>query len=310
MLAARQIPGHKTGKSDPTARHMSSSSQPPYFLSVLRCPYCSESFEFNEKTRPSVGRAEFGILQCSCSEFAVVDGIPIIQRDPVCILEHTSGRAQTDGISVDELVRLIKSGDPLQALLECLAISFVPKMVQAVFGWRLSHGSVAKRIRCATGKRSFLKHILERRDQIGACDVLGFYYFSGGPLSPTLGHYFIRRFSQPRHLAALALAATMPSDSKPILDIACGIGHLEHYFYCRNDSTPVIGLDMNFYHLWLARHWIAPEGNYVCANAGDGLPFADASFSSTICSDAYHYIPNAERLLNEIDRCAPDRAVV
>jgi SAM-dependent methyltransferase/uncharacterized protein YbaR (Trm112 family) len=278
-------------------------------LPFIRCPYCAGNFEFDEKSRPAMGRAEFGLLRCACSTFPVVDGIPIIQRTPVCMLEHTRGTQETEGIEIAALVDLIRRGDTLDALLECVAVPEIPKAWRAA-GWRLSHSRLAMRAARWRSKKKFVGRVLEQRDRLGASDVLGYYYLSGGPLAPAMGHYFIRRFGQPRHLAALAMAATIPSQSKPILDIACGIGNLEHYFGCRSDPARAVGLDMNFYHLWIARHWMAPSARYVCANASDGLPFADAAFAATICSDAYHLIRNHEHLLREIERCAPGRTVV
>ena len=279
-------------------------------LPILRCPYCQGGFAFDERPRPELGRAEFGTLRCRCSTFPVVDGIPVIQRAPVCMLEHTRGKQETDGIAIEALVALVERGDTLDALLACVAVPEIPASWRSALGWRLSHSGVVKRAADARVKRRFVKEVLAARDVIGAREVLEHYYLSGGPLSPEMGHYFIRRAGQPRHLAALAMAATIASESKPILDIACGIGNLEHYFGSRHDPAAVVGLDMNFYHLWIAKHWMAPSASYVCANASDGLPFRDDSFGATVCSDAYHYIRNPARLLSEIERCAPERMVV
>jgi len=288
------------------------ASQPPLgaLPQILRCPFCDGRFSFEERPTPPFGRAEFGLLRCSCSVFPVVDGIPIIQRGPVGMLEHTRGTQQTESVSINTLVAQVERGDTSNALLNCLAVPESQGAWRSAIGWRLAHSRFASRIARALGNRKFRRHVLARRDTLGAREVLEFYYLSGGPLDPAMGHYFVRRFGQPRHLAALSLAATMASDAKPILDIACGIGHLEHYFGCRHDPAPVVGLDMNYYHLWIARHWMAPDAHFVCANADDGLPFADDSFASTVCSDAYHYIRNRRRLLDEIERCAVGRMVV
>lgn len=277
----------------------------------LECPYCRSSLAFTEAPRPNLGRAEFGLLRCRCSNFPVVDGIPIIQNADVAMFEHTRGTSETSGVSIRRLVELIEAGACETALLECVSLPpDVADMVQPLVGWRLSRHRSVSMLSRALGRWRFAAQVLRSRDSISACDLLEFYYLKGGPLHPTLGHYFIRRFGQPRHLAALSLATSLPAGSKPVLDIACGIGHLEHYLTCRADPVEVVGLDMNFYHLWIARHWMAPAGRYVCANASDGLPFADGNFSATLCSDAYHLIPNRRGLLAEIERCAPNGMVV
>jgi ubiquinone/menaquinone biosynthesis C-methylase UbiE len=279
-------------------------------LPLLRCPFCGGPFAFDECPRPTLGRAEFGLLRCKCSEFPVLDGIPVIQRGPVGMLEHTRGRHESEPVPIAALVDGVRRGDAEKALLACLALPALPPRVAKTLGWRLTHARLGRRAARWYGERRFRRAVLVPRDEIGACEVLTAYFLSGGPLEPAVGHYFLRRFGQPRHLAALSLAASVPSTERPILDIACGIGHLAHYFGSRADRADVVGLDMNFYHLWIARHWMAPGGSYVCADASDGLPFADASFSSVICSDAFHYIGNRARLIREIARCAPQGSVI
>lgn len=273
-------------------------------LPILECPHCRAGFHFQEVSPPACAAAEFGILRCRSHAFPVLDGIPVIQHAAVGMFEHTRGTAQVAGRSVAELVRLLERGAALEALLACLAVPQLPRLVQRALGWRLAHsGSVAAAAR-ALGERRFRTRVLSRRADLSARELFEFYYRPGGPLDPELGHYFVLRFGQPRHLAALAVAATLPALPKPVLDIACGAGHLDHYLTQRPAPCRVVGLDMNFYHLWIARHWIAPQADFVCANAGDALPFAAGAFAAAFCSDAYHYIPGRVGLLAEIARCA------
>lgn len=279
------------------------------FLAMLRCPFCRGGFRFEEVARPPLGRGAFGVLECTCSAFPMIDGVPVIQRAPVAVFEHTRGERETEGVAVETLVAMLRAGKAAEALNECLVAPAVPRPVRALIRRRLLDSALVARAARPLGKRALETRVLKPRDTIGACDVFDFYYFSG-PLDSGLGHYFINRFAQPRHLAALALAATLKSDAKPFLDIACGAGHLEHYFTTRPDPAGVVGLDINFHQVWIAKHWIAPAGEYVCADASAGLPFADDSFGATICSDAYHYIGERQTLLREIERCAPARPVL
>jgi SAM-dependent methyltransferase/uncharacterized protein YbaR (Trm112 family) len=279
-------------------------------LPRLRCPYCSSGFAFDEQPGPSEGRAEFGILRCGEHAYPVVDGIPIIQTAPVGMFEHTHGTAQVKGIAVDELTRKIERGDCLTALLSCLSVPQLPAAAQRSLGWRLSHGRAAERIARHFGERALRSRVLCSRDRMSAREVIEFYHGADGPLDRELGYYFVFRFGQPRHLAALALASSVRVHDAPVLDIACGVGHLAHYFTCRPDPCQVVGLDMNFYHLWIAKHWFAQAADFVCTNLSAGLPFRDATFSATFCSDAYHLIPGRRTLCGEIERCAPGRQVV
>ena len=286
---------------------------PPDFLSILCCPYCRGTFAFTATPYGPPVVAACGVLRCSCSAFPVVDGIPILQKAPVGMFEHTMGTVQVEGVPVAELVRLLEAGRALDALLECLAVPAVlPEFVSRVLPWRIAHSETMERWLRGAGKRLLRAQVIERRAHLGARQVLEFYYPPHSPLGHAVGHYFVLRFCQPRHLAALSLLATLPGDpagDKPVLDIACGLGHLEHYLTRRAHPLAAVGTDMNYFHVWIAQHWFAPGARFVCANAAEGLPFADAAFSATVCSDAWHYIPERQRLLREIERTGPGRPV-
>jgi uncharacterized protein YbaR (Trm112 family) len=276
-------------------------------LALLRCPLCRHELDFSPLPTGAHGRAAFGALRCGCSSYPVVDGIPIIMREPVGIFEHTSNEAQVAGVSPQRLVALIEAGACDAALLECLGYPVIPELATRLIGWRLSRGLRATRLARARGKHRVLRELLARRDASSAIEVFRFFYRPESPLGIAVGDYFSLRFGQPRHLVAVCLLAQLPPDDKPLLDIACGCGHLDHYLTSRPDPLNVIGVDLNFFHLWIARHWISPDGAFVCANATDVLPFADNSFSASICSDAYHYIPERAQLNAEVRRCAPGR---
>ena len=277
---------------------------------LLRCPYCNGQFTFAPAVTP-LPLAEFGVLHCKCSRFPVIDGIPIVQRAEVGMFEHTTGATEVAGISTAALVALIESSKLETALLECLAVpASLPRWFERILPMRITHHRLVRHFLRALGKRRLRNEVLARRQDIDACELLDHFYRPGSSLNRAVGQYFVLRFGQPRHLAALALVAGLPAADKPVLDIACGTGHLEHYLTQRSTPTATVGIDMNYFHLWIARHWIAPAGRYVCCNANDGLPFADAQFSATLCSDAYHYITNRAALLQEIERCGANGPVL
>lgn len=257
-------------------------------LPQLRCPACHLAFQFNASVGARHGRGEFGTLTCRCAEYPVVDGIPIIQRSPVGMFEHTTGTAQVKSASPAELVALINSGRPDEALTLCV-MPEPRRRLRKYLEWR--------------GRRAVAR-LLANRDTVPARAVLG-YFFDAGPLPSGTGDYFVHRIGQPRFLAALAATATLADDARPVLDLACGVGHLDHYLTRRSRAVPVVGVDMNFFHVWIARHWIAPSAHYVCSNLAEGLPFQDAAFSATVVSDAYHYLPSRGALNAELQRVAP-----
>src|SRR5262245_43941374 len=277
-------------------------------LLLLRCPRCQARFALEAHTR--IGDGDFGILRCHCDTYPLVDGIPIILNAPVGMFEHTTGTTQVTGVSPARLVDLLVKKQYIEALLECLAFPILHPRLRRLVGWQISTSPPVTQFARWICKRRLRSEVLTRRDSINAVELFEFLYQPFSPLYRAVGDYFTLRFAQPRHLAALALLEHIPASVKPFLDIACGCGHIEHYLYSRPEPVPVIGLDMNFFHLWIARHWIAPAGQYVCANAGDGLPFHDDSFAGTLCSDAYHLIPNRVHLLQEINRCAARRLTI
>jgi SAM-dependent methyltransferase/uncharacterized protein YbaR (Trm112 family) len=277
-------------------------------LPLLRCPQCHGSLQFAAAEPVSLACAEFGVLRCGCSKYPVIDGIPVIKRGTVGMFEHTTGAAEVAGVTSDQLIEMIENGRSIDALLECLVVPApAPALLQCLLGWRLSHSTFATEVARWRGKKRVEAHLLENRDRLSAIDAFEFFYTDGSPLTRGAGDYFRMRFAQPRHLAALALLQSVRPDPKPLLDIACGAGHLAHYLTSRRKAVAVVGIDFNFFHLWIARHWIAPAAHYVCGDLQDGLPFIPDAFSATFCSDAYHYIQNREQLHREIQRCAPGR---
>jgi SAM-dependent methyltransferase len=260
--------------------------------------------EYRPARIPPLGAAAFGVLDCGCRLHPVVDGIPILLRGPVGEFEHQSGALAAGGATPQQLVRLIRAGREGEALGRCL--SYAPGAADA----RSPGGPPAPGIAGWLARRRVRARLLARRNRLSACDALRFFFGADSPLGEHIGDYFVMRFGQPRHLAALALLSNVAGGPGAVLDVACGAGHLEHYLTRRADPARVVGVDINYFELWIARHWIAPAAAFVCCDARDGLPFADGTFTATFCSDAYHYFGDRASLLGEIRRCAPGGTVV
>jgi hypothetical protein len=84
-----------------------------------------------------------------------------------------------------------------------------------------------------------------------------------------------------------------------------------HYLSVRENPLYSIGVDRNFFQLWIGRRFVAPNSSsYVCADALMPLPFKDDAFSVSVCTDAFHLLSNQKQCLDELKRCAVDDTVV
>ena len=50
----------------------------------------------------------------------------------------------------------------------------------------------------------------------------------------------------------------------------------------------------------MAKHWIAPDADYVCADADAALPFPEGTFEGIVCSDAFHYFEDKSDLIKAV----------
>jgi SAM-dependent methyltransferase len=106
------------------------------------------------------------------------------------------------------------------------------------------------------------------------------YATARGPLarlgSPLAGRARVRRHARFFTLTAL-------QDGARVLDVGCGEIGLRAF----EDDLEITGLD-------LAERPDYP-GPFVCADAADGLPFADEEFDLVYCSSVIEHVPPARR---------------
>ena len=152
--------------------------------------------------------------------------------------------------------------------------------------------------------------LTEPGDQVTACDLLDLYYHRSGFKMNDAYDYFALRFGQPRHLVALSFSTLIHQPKKPILDLACGYGHITCSLVRRANGQPVIGLDQEFIGLYVAKTFVAPEAEYICCVADGPLPFPNGFFSVAFCSDAFHYFVNKLTSSTELKRVTDDDGVI
>ena len=120
--------------------------------------------------------------------------------------------------------------------------------------------------------------------------------------------YFRYRFSDLSYLSTAALLT--PFSRGPVLDLGCGAGHMVHALFRRIPKSLVVGLDLHFTLLYLARRFVAPSGLYVCADASGRLPFRDAVFEAALCADTFKYLADRSTAAGELLRVTRGPIVV
>jgi uncharacterized protein YbaR (Trm112 family) len=281
------------------------------YVALLRCPHCRGSFSYEPHVSkdPAWRDNEFGILRCTCFSYPVVDSVPIMLKGAVAQFSFGTGEVESAGPSAASLVQLIAAGRGHEALVSCLEFTPIIEWLNRLPLWRIWHtGPVPGLFR--SWVKSRVVNLLGDPD---ACveDWLRLFFLTGGsPAQRNLFEYYLNRFSLPRTLATYSLLELLPTGDKPVLDIACGLGPFPHYMSNRPSARSIVGFDFNFYLAWLQRRFMAPGALFMCADAGNPLPFIDDSFDAVYCSDSFMFIPNRASLIEECDRCAPGRPLL
>lgn len=311
-----------------------------WLIRALRCVFCGGGLSLTDEIETRPGAIGYGLLCCSscASVFPVVEGIPILlAAESTCnTYTETQDEVVLRGARVESVIEAIRNRDSTAALGLLLnpygldgpgwtlplphrhqrTYSAGPRMQgdgpkSPVFPkpallrpardlYRSARKSY-RRLVLPEWRRRLAEYLLRDRDELWAQDVIDLYYraYSG---HADIGNYFMYRFGQPRHLATLHVAQLMRSSKGPLLDVACGAGHLTHFLSYGREGAPVVGIDRDFFRLLLAKRFIAPQGEFVCAAADASLPFADGIFDFVLCSDAFHLFRSKVPCVREFQR--------
>jgi SAM-dependent methyltransferase/uncharacterized protein YbaR (Trm112 family) len=272
----------------------------------LVCPECRTPLAFEPSPTQPLEGGVFGVLSCPCAEYPVVDSIPVIRRGQVDVQDHMTGKAEVDGPTVERLVELVRSDQPLEALVDLLAFPPpTPLNLGSHPGVRLPFTRGPWPHLAHEARRGEVRSLLGELESLTAQDWMELCYNrSSDRINGELFPYFFIRFGQPRYLASISFLEALPSNSGPILDMACGFGHIMYHLAVRKNPVDSVGLDRNFFQLWVARHYVAPGQSYVCADRLDSLPFADDVFAASVCTDAFHLFPIQQESMDELRRIA------
>lgn len=115
-----------------------------------------------------------------------------------------------------------------------------------------------------------------------------------------VGTYFVHRWSDPSWLAALALTAAHPPAGRPVVDLACGAGHLLRHL-ALHGQRDLTGVDVVFAKLWLARRFVLPPGApvaLVCADVTAPWPLPAVTGPRYVaCHDALYFLDDKQAVV-------------
>lgn len=265
----------------------------------LRCPDCRALLE-ESPSGQGVDEGQYTVLTCRCQAYPVVAGIPIIRPG-------RGGRTQKSNA---EIVSLIRKG-AYQEALQAVLLPPPPPSPELAPAWLKALPSVkgiralkfqAHRRALARQRARLWANLLNPNDPLTACEFMDRYYEQAGETRRDVHDYFAYRFGQPRHLVALAFASLIDQPTGPILELTCGCGHITRGLVHKANGQLVVGMDRNFFVLYVAKHWVAPEAVYICGDLDIPLPFSDELFSAISCTDGFHYLGQKEDCMQEIRR--------
>lgn len=296
----------------------------------LRCPFCSGELAVRHIAREAENRAiQFGTVACKgCSSvYPVVARVLILGTSAEHLASHeeTTEWALRHGPTLGELCDLLDEGNIVRAFTLALMPSgkspdllfrrptsgdgrhepLLSKPVIPVRVQRLIDRHAHYRL-SVLGQARLARILLAGLDSLSAVEAIELCY--GAFSRSELSNYFTFRFGQPRHLAALSVASVVTRPEGPLLDLACGAGHLTHYL-CATERR-VMGVDRDYLRLFLAANFVAPAADFVCAWADRPLPFPTGVFAGALCSDAFHFFVNKSGCIRELLRVVVERGVI
>jgi len=129
-----------------------------------------------------------------------------------------------------------------------------------------------------------LSRLIRERDALSLREAMALLRL--GPVAD----YFAYRWGDPTYLAGLALLEAHWPAPGTAFELACGIGH-----YLREltrGGVDALGADVVFAKCWLAKHWVAPDADYVVFDAAHRWPAEGRRFDLVQCHDAFYFLPD------------------
>lgn len=249
------------------------------------------------------GDVRYGLVECRCFVFPVVEGILLLS------LSKGYGGAE----------EALQPYVPLQAA----AVHFLGRdRVDALQDWMRRHVPLAAPF-LDRDAGTFLEYssrmagrleleVAAYLDEYGRFGVLG---NPGGPRRrllrrarnllrrprsgrahelEQLTQFYPARFFSPYAQSTMMQLGQLPL-SGPVLSLCCGHGMFENLLDADGRAADVVSMDGQFLNLLVTKHFVRPQGQFICHDLQLGLPFRDGAFQAVFSSTCLPEIP-AQRL--------------
>jgi SAM-dependent methyltransferase len=128
-----------------------------------------------------------------------------------------------------------------------------------------------------------------------------------------VGEYLTYRWVDPSWLALLGITAAHPPVDRPVIDLACGAGHLLRHLMLHGHHD-LTGVDVVFSKLWLARRFVLPPSapvRLLCADLRAPWPLDSHSTANyVVCHDALYFFEDKPAFIASAQAVAGDGAVI
>lgn len=238
---------------------------------LLRCPRVGSPLDL--QVLDAAGEhVVTGVLSGPAGEYPVVEGIAVLTSAGESVVPQVRARRTAEAAA--ELAFRDRPRTRWQALASVVADQDRSRALRRV-GTRLRARAVRADVAVLADPDPLAPL---RRD-----------FLAGRPAMPDAYDYFRYRFALPRHLVAMSVVEATRDSPGPLLDVGCGAGHMTWSLTQLRPGVPVVGVDLSFAQLLVARRLVAPEADLVCADVRS-LPFATGAFGVAYAFDVLSFV--------------------